>query len=149
MDGKKVGRKLSALELIGPLVVVAAAADICRGRPLQVWVDNAGSVEVYRKGYSRSCRLCTTLVKAMATVAAGIGCQLEVLKITRCTGTGATMADQLSKARFRDFRQTAEEKGWPLRVEPARIPAVLLKWLDRPFPCDRLGGDILSEISQC
>jgi hypothetical protein len=149
VDGKKVGRKLSALELVGPLVVVAAAADICRGRPLQVWVDNAGSVEVYRKGYSRSCRLCTTLVKAMATVAAGIGCQLEVMKITRCTGTGATMADQLSKARFQDFRLTAEEKGWPLRVEPARIPAVLLKWLDRPFPCDRLGGDILSEIVQC
>jgi hypothetical protein len=149
VDGKKVGRKLSALELIGPLVVVSAAADICRGRPLQVWVDNAGSVEVYRKGYSRSCRLCTTVVKAMATVAAGIGCQLEVLKITRCTGTGATMADQLSKARFRDFRRTAEEKGWPLKGEPARIPAVLLKWLDRPFPCDRLGGDILSEITQC
>jgi hypothetical protein len=59
------------------------------------------------------------------------------------------MADQLSKARFQDFRRTAEEKGWPLKVEPARIPTVLLKRLDRPFPCDRLGGDILSEITQC
>jgi hypothetical protein len=149
VDGKKVGRKLSALELVGPLVVVAAAADICRGRSLQVWVDNAGSVEVYRKGYSRNCRLCTTVVKAMATVAAGIGCHLEVLKITRCSSTGAMLADQLSKAKFRDFRQTAAEKGWPLKLEPARIPAVLLSWLDRPFPCDRLGGDILSEIKPC
>jgi hypothetical protein len=73
VDGKKVGRKLFALELVGPLVVVAAGHQVCRGQTLQVWVDNAGSVEVYHKGYSRNCRLCTTLVKAMATVAAGIG----------------------------------------------------------------------------
>jgi hypothetical protein len=59
------------------------------------------------------------------------------------------LADQLSKAKFRDFGQTAAEKGWPLKLEPARIPAVLLSWLDRPFPCDRLGGDILSEIKPC
>jgi hypothetical protein len=90
VDGKKVGRKLSALELVGPLVVVAAGHQVCRGQTLQVWVDNAGSVEVYRKGYSRNCRFCTTLLKAMAMVAAGIGCRLEVIKITRCTGTGAS-----------------------------------------------------------
>ena len=150
IDGKKVGRKLSALELVGPLVVVSAAHTMCRGQTLQVWVDNAGSVEVYKKGYSRNCRLCTTLVKAMATVAAGIGCKLEVLKITRCTGTGAVLADQLSKARFRQFRETAAAASWPLQLAPARIPATLLKWLDRPFPCDRLGGDILREIGgQC
>jgi hypothetical protein len=147
VDGKKVGRKLSALELVGPLVVVTAAHQVCRGRTLQVWVDNAGAVEVYRKGYSRNCRLCTTLVKAMATVAAGIGCRLEVLKITRCTGTGATLADQLSKAKFGPFRETAREKGWRLQLEPAAIPAVLLSWLDRPFPCDSLGASILQELS--
>jgi hypothetical protein len=146
VDGKKVGHKLSALELVGPLVVVAAAHAICRGQTLQVCVDNSGSVEVYRRGYSRSCRLCTTIAKAMATVAAGIGCRLEVLKISRCTGAGAVMADHLSKARFKEFRNKAAEAGWPLRLEPARIPSVLLHWLDKPFPCDRLGGDILREI---
>jgi hypothetical protein len=82
----------------------------------------------------------------MATVAAGIGCRLEVIKITRCTGTGATLADQLSKARFSAFKQTSELEGWPMHLEPARIPAVLLKWLDRPFPCDRLGAAILEEL---
>jgi hypothetical protein len=56
------------------------------------------------------------------------------------------MADHLSKARFKEFRSKAAEAGWPLRLEPARIPSVLLHWLDRPFPCDRLGGDILREI---
>jgi hypothetical protein len=146
VDGKKVGRKLSALELAGPLIVVAAAYDLCWGQTVQVWVDNAGAVEVYRKGYSRNCRLCTTIAKAMATVAAGIGCRLEVLKITRCTGTGAKMADQLSKAHFRSFRETAAAAGWELRLEPARIPTSLLRWLDRPVPDDQLGAHILHEI---
>ncbi len=143
MAGKSTGRRS-----VGnwPLVVVAAGHQVCRGQTLQVWVDNAGSVEVYRKGYTRNCRLCTTLVKAMATVAAGIGCRLEVIKITRCTGTGATLADQLSKARFCAFKRTAEQEGWPLQVEPARIPAEKKKWLDRPFPCNRLGAAILEEL---
>jgi len=146
VDGKKVGRKLSALELVGPLVIVASAHRECRGRTLQVWVDNAGSVEVFRKGYSRNCRLCTTLVKAMATVAAGIGCRLEVLKITRCSSTGAVLADQLSKARFKDFRDTARIAGWDLQLAPARVPRALTRWLDRPAPYDGLGAEILTEI---
>jgi hypothetical protein len=147
VDRKKVGRKLSALELVGPLVVVAEAHTMCRGQTLHVWVDNAGSVDVYRRGYSRNCRLCTTIAKAIETVAAGIGCRLEeVFKITRCTGTGALMADHLSKARFGEFRSAAALAGWLLRLEPARIPSTLLLWLDRPYPCDKLGGDILREI---
>ncbi len=56
------------------------------------------------------------------------------------------MADHLSKARFAEFRSAAAQAGWPLRLEPARIPSVLLQWLDNPYPCDMLGGDILREI---
>jgi len=146
VDGKKVGRKLSALELAGPLIIVAAAHKLCRGQAVNVWVDNAGAVEVYRKGYSRNCRLCTTIAKAAATVAAAIGCRLEVVKITRCSSTGAKMADQLSKARFGEFRNTAAEAGWQLQLGPARIPRSLASWLDRPTPCDGLGAEILKEI---
>ncbi len=36
VDGKKVGRKLSALELAGPLIVVTAAHKICRGQALNI-----------------------------------------------------------------------------------------------------------------
>ena len=147
MDGRKVRRKLSALELIGPLVVVAAAHGLCRQQTLNIWVDNAGSVEVYRKGYSRSCRLCTTLVKAISTVAAGIGCNVELVKIARCEGAGAVMADHLSKAKFGLFRETGRVAGWELLPEPARIPATLLQWIDRPTLCDSLGHQILKEIS--
>ncbi len=124
-------------------MVVSAAHQVCRGQALNVWIDNIGAVEVYRKGYSRNCRLCTTIAKAAATVAAAIGCRLEVVKITRCSSDGAKMADQLPKARFAQFRQTAAAADWKLDVAPARIPAVLLSWLDRPYPCDALGGEIL------
>jgi hypothetical protein len=146
VDGKKVGRKLSALELAGPLIVVTAAHKICRGQALNVWVDNIGAVEVFRKGYSRNCRLCTTIAKAAATVAAAVGCRLEVLKITRCSATGPRMADQLSKARFREFREEAAKAGWRLDTAPAAIPKALLRWLDRPGPYDGLGAEILREI---
>jgi len=146
VDGKKVGRKLSALELAGPLVIIAAAYKQCRGQALNVWVDNAGAVEVYRKGYSRNCRLCTTIAKATATIAAAIGCNLEVIKITRCSSTGPKLADQLSKAKFREFRSTAAAADWKLDLAPAAIPRTLLRWLDRPVPYDGLGAEILREI---
>jgi hypothetical protein len=71
---------------------------------------------------------------------------MEELKITRCTGAGAKMADQLSKAHFRSFRETAAAAGWALQLEPARIPPALLRWLDRPVPDDQLGARILHEI---
>jgi hypothetical protein len=148
VDGKKVGRKLSALELAGPLIVVTAAHAICRGQSLNVWVDNIGAVQVYNKGYSRNCRLCTTIAKAAATVAAAIGCRLEVVKITRCSNTGAKMADDLSKARFKEFRATAAAAGWKLATAPAAIPKALLRWLARPTPYDGLGAEILRELAQ-
>ena len=147
VDGRKVGRKLSALELAGPLIVLAAGHRICRGQALTVWVDNAGAVQVYGKGYSRSCRLCTTIAKAASTIAAGLGCDLRVAKIARCTGTGAVLADLLSKARFGAFYETAARDGWGLDREPASIPSALLQWLDRPAPLDSLGHQILQEIA--
>ena len=147
VDGKKVGRKLSALELAGPLIVVAAAHVLCRGQALTVWVDNAGSVQVYNKGYSRSCRLCTTIAKAAATVAAGIGCDLQVVKVTRCSSTGPILADSLSKAKFEHFRAAAAQAAWPLDTCPAAIPLTLLHWLAKPTPWDGLGHAILKEIS--
>ena len=45
-DGKKLSRKLSAFELVGPLVAMAAAPDRWRGQVVRFWVDNAGSVRI-------------------------------------------------------------------------------------------------------
>ena len=144
LDGKKLGRKLSALELVGPLVTVAAGFDLCRGRPVRVWVDNSGSVRIWAKGYSSSCDLCTTVVKAIAAVAAAAGCRLEVEKITRRSTPGAVMADELSKAKFEGVWGTREEWGFPRG--PAAVPGALLEWLDNPRPDGDLGERILLEL---
>ena len=103
-DGKRIGRKMSALELVGPLVCLSAGLDLCRGRPVRIWVDNFGSVAIFAKGYSTTCELSTTLVSAIAVVATTIGCRLTIDKITRCSSPGAILSDELSKGQFSAFR---------------------------------------------
>jgi hypothetical protein len=147
-DGKKLSRKLSALELVGPLLCVTAGSGFCRGRTVRIWVDNIGSVTIWNKGYSLSCGLCTTLVKAIGTVAAGLGCRLVVQKITRCSVAGAEMADALSKADFDRFRRTGLAQGWPLQCAPARVPWYLLAWLANPVEDDKLGSRLLRELAE-
>jgi hypothetical protein len=141
-DGKKMSRKLSALELVGPLIVVAAAFQVCRSAPVRVWVDNKGSVRIWEKGYSTSCGLCTTLVKAIATVAAGLGCRLNIEKISRCSVPGAVAADALSKADFGRFREVAGD----LPHDPLWVPRAILAWIQDPKRDDDLGDKILREL---
>jgi hypothetical protein len=107
-DGKRFSRKLSALELVGPLICVSAGRELCRLKPVRVWVDNAGSVNIFKKGYSTHCQLCNTLVSAIARVAAALGCSFTIDKITRCSTTGARLADFLSKGKFAEFYDS-----WP------------------------------------
>jgi len=147
IEGKKVGRKLTALELIGPLVVIAANFDQCRYRPVTVWVDNSGSVGVWKKGYSNHCPLSNTIVKAISTLAAAGGCELFIQKITRCSNTGATVADHLSKGRWKIAKATAAAAGTALRLEPASFPRQLLRWLDEPTCDELLGNKILDELA--
>ena len=147
VDNKKVGRKLSALELVGPLVALVVFAEKCRSSPVNIWVDNAGSVGVWRKGYSNFCRLCTTLVKAISVVAAGLGCTVEVKKITRCSSRGAVLADMLSKAQFADCYALGREGGQAWDAAPARVPPVMLEWVAAPRPDDELGHRLLQYLA--
>ena len=146
-DGKKLSRKLSALELVAPLICLAAGSEWCRNKPVRIWVDNFGSVRIWKKGYSTHCQLCNTLVKAIASVAAGIGCKLEIEKITRCSSPGAIMADQLSKADHDGFRRSALAASWALEVAPATIPTTVLQWINDPVVDDDLGEKILKELA--
>ena len=145
VDGKKVGRKLSALELMGPLIALVLFAEECQGQPVNIWVDNAGSVRIWQKGYSSWCRLSTTVVKAISTAAAALGCRVEIRKVRRCTGTGRVLANQLSKAQFREFRETA---GWAVDAALRRVTGALLRWLARPVPWDDLGHELLAELGE-
>jgi len=148
LNGKKVSRKLSALELVGPLVFVAAMHEKFRRRAVKIFVDNAGSVGVWKKGYSNCCALCTTIVKAISTVAAAFGTSVDIVKETRCSNTGARMADMLSKAQFQAFRRTAAQANWQLDLEPTIVPVSLLAWLQNPAPDHQLGHRILHELGQ-
>ena len=145
--GKELGRMMSALELIGPLVVVSSGFRWCTNNPVRIWVDNAGSVFIWRKGYSTTCFLSTTLVKAIATVAAGIGCQVDIVKITRCSTPLADMADALSKCAFSRFWHLAKANSYLLEQAPAWIPPALVAWIQNPVPDDDLGQKILNNLA--
>ena len=147
-DGRRLNRKMSALELIGPLLVISSGFLRCKGQPVRVWVDNAGSVGIWRKGYSTSCDLSTTIVKAIATIAAGLGCRIDIVKILRCSSPGADMADALSKADFSRFWSTNNSEDFGCPLSPGWIPVSLLSWLEAPSVDEALGSRILGEIGQ-
>ena len=136
------------MELVGPLLAVAAGHKWSRGRHIRVWVDNFGSVQIWKKGYSSSCGLATTVVKAIATIAAGTGCTVTIQKIRRCSNVAAKMADALSKAEFAKFWQLADENSWSLLQQPMTVPASLLLWIANPKIDDDLGSRILAEIGR-
>ena len=81
-NGRSLAHMMSALELIGPLIAISSGYQWCRNNPIRFWVDNAGSVFIWKKGYRSSCLLLSTLVKAISSVAAGLGCHVDITKIT-------------------------------------------------------------------
>ena len=143
-DGKKVSRKMAALELIGPLLALSAAAEQCKGKQIKFWVDNQGSCGIWRHGYSSSCKLSNTVIKAIATVAAGLGSKVDICKILRCSNRGACMADAISTADWRGFKAAG---GSELSLEPATVPRALLKWAVKPVVDEELGSEILRELA--
>ena len=146
--GKRVGRKLSALELVGPLLIVSGGHEMVRGQPLKVFVDNAGSVEIWKKGYSTSCELSSTLVKAIHQVSTAIECRVDIVKITRCSNPQAVMADALSKAEFALFEATSVKEGIVMQENMGWVPQALLDWIDSPRKDIFLGDKILLEMSK-
>ena len=148
-DGRQLDRVMSALELVGPLAALCAAADFCRGLPLVFWVDNIGSVFIHQKGYSTSCPLSSTLVSAMADLAAGLGCRVQVQKVLRCSSPLARMADALSKSDMPRFWGVAAEfGGFGLTLAPLPIPVPLLRWVQRPREDFDLGRRLLADLAQ-
>jgi hypothetical protein len=142
---KKVGRKLAALELIGPLIAMSCWFDRFRSMPVIIWVDNAGSVGVWEKGYSNSCELCTTIVTAISAIAAAAGATVQIRKITRCSTAEAKVADALSKA---DFGAARLFSGDLLVLDPEPIPPPLLAWAQKPVPDLDLGHRILKYLAK-
>ena len=119
-------RVMSALELLGPLLALAAEFRQFSNKEVNIWVDNAASVFIWKKGYSSRCDLSTTLVKAIPTLGASIGCRVHISKITRCSILLATMADALSKRAFLRFWSLVQEEGLDMPLDMAWIPQSLV-----------------------
>ena len=64
----------------------------------------------------------------MATVTAAIGMHMDIKKITRCSTTGANMADAISKADWQRFKAG----GHLLNPELAKLSNMFLKWALKP-----------------
>ena len=46
---------------VGPLITITLFAEECRGWPVNIWLDNAGPVRIWQKGYSSWCQLSSTI----------------------------------------------------------------------------------------
>ena len=146
--GRKLSQKMSALELVGPLICVSGSPDLVRSIPICIYVDNIGSVQIWQKGYSNSCGLCTSLVSAIGAVAAALGSHVTIKKVARCSSTGAILADALSKAAFDKFRDVSAAASWPVSLEPSWVPPSLLAWIANPSDSYDLGERIILDIRQ-
>ena len=141
-DGGRLDCKMSAWELLGPLLVLAAGKDLVMNKSLIIQVDNAGSVAIYEKGWCTSCMLCTTVALAISELAAALNCRLEIRKVMRCSTAGAEAADAVSKADFLRLRRTMPGSN----LDPAPVPEVLVGWVQNPVEDRRLGERLLSEM---
>ena len=142
-DGVRFGRKLTCLEICGPLVMLACAPDMCRNTELVSYVDNQGSVDIWRKGFSTSCKYSYTIAKAIYDVSRGLNCTVHILKIRRCSDPGSLAADALSKGAMELFYRLMPDHN----VLMCEIPVVFLRWLSDPVVDMDLGMKILDEMA--
>ena len=145
--GRRLDRVMSALELLGPLLALAAGFRQFAGKEVNIWVDNAASVIIWQKGYSSRCDLSSTVVKAIHAVSTSIGCRVHVSKITRCSLPMATMADALSKGAFLRFWALVAQEGLDMPLEMAWVPQALVEWILAPADDPCLGDKLVSELA--
>ena len=141
-DGKKLSHKMSAWELVGPLLTLVCGGNRLSGRQVEVIVDNVGSVTMWAKGWSTVCDLCNTVLVAMHQVSTALACELFVTDIGRCSNREAIAADALSKCDMQRFLQNMPEAN----VVPEEVPGSLLRWLENPVPDRHLGTRILNDM---
>ena len=127
---------------------MSGAADKVRGKPLKIMVDNAGSVAIWKKGYSTSCELSSTLVRALHEVSVALECRVDVVKVTRCSDVGSEMADALSKAEFTKFEEVSQNHSHALNARMSTAPKVILEWVANLCFDWKLGSKIIHEMNQ-
>ena len=119
-------------------VGICAASHLLRNQTAVGRVDNAGSVRIFDKGYSTSCKLSNTLVKTIHQVTMGLN-----IHYFRCTTDGAIAADAISKANWCRLKRYMPEHT----ERPTKIPVALMDWIHRPCEDFLLGQKNLREIA--
>ena len=144
-DGKSLAHKLSVWELVGPLLALVCAPELLRNKQAVAFVDNAGSVVWYNKGWAKQCNLGNTVIRAVYLVATALNCDFWVEKISRCSSDQTEAADALSKC---DFPRLVQHMPKAATTLPRVVPSTLLEWMADPRPDRDLGGRILEEMSK-
>jgi hypothetical protein len=138
-DGKRMDRKLSALELFGQLIGICAGSEMLINQTAVGKVDNSGSVQIFGKGYSTSCKLSNTLKQFTV----GLKIRYFMDKVTRCKTDGAIAADAISKSDWCRLR-----RHMPGHSErPTQVPHAIMQWIDNPCEDVLLGQQILIELA--
>ena len=143
-SGDVFSSKLSCLELLGPLITISVIPEMVVEQHLVVYVDNQGSCDIYRKGYSTKCLYAACIAKACFDVAEGLGATMSVEKIRRCSDWGSLAADTLSKGKMAEFREMMPGRD----KIPATIPQTIIDWLKDPTQDWKLGSKIVLEIKK-
>ena len=138
-DKKNLAHKLSAWELLGPLLTIVCGGNRLTGKQVEVFVDNQGSVTMWAKGWSTVCDLCNTILVALHQVSTALACELYVTNIGRCSTREAEAADALSKCDMRRFLDNMPEAN----ITPEEVPGTLLKWIENPVPDCNLGNKVI------
>ena len=123
--------------------MICGAPDMCRNTELVTYVDNQGSCDIWKKGFSTSCLYSYTIVNALNEEARGLNCRVHVQKITRCSDTWALAADALSKADFKLFWNLMPDHNTSME----KVPKAVIKWLMDPTIDMELGTKILQEMA--
>ena len=120
------------------------APDLIRNKALEVFIDNQGTVDIFRKGYSCQDHYSYTLAKALFDVCQGLNAQATITKICRCSTLMAVVADKLSKADIRGAKQLVPT----MTPAPQEVPRALIEWIIDPRPDLSLGRLILAEMAR-
>ena len=142
-NGKSLSNAMSAWELVGPVLTLVCGGNRLTGKQLKVYVDNEGSVIMWRKGWCMPCDLCNTLMVALHQISTALACELYLCSIGRCSNPQSEAADALSKCDMARFKQNMPEAN----TAPEDVPGALLAWLENPVPDRLLGDRILRQMA--
>jgi hypothetical protein len=108
-----------------------------RGKHVITNVDNAGSVYLWNKGWSKNCNLGNTNIRAVYLVETALNCDFWFKRIGRCSSLDTETVDTLSMYDYKMFLFNMLGVHFAPRV----VPRALLRWMEIPRLDRKLGKD--------